>query len=62
MRGKRQKADISTAPTGMLKPSTLVSAGVHRAHRRSLSLDVSGPQRMTGTAQAIGAECRHFSQ
>jgi hypothetical protein len=49
--------------TGMLPASrSLWPQAVHRAHCRSLSLEVFGPHRMTGTAQAIGAECRHFSQ
>jgi hypothetical protein len=35
---------------------------LQRAHCRSLSLDVSAPQRITGTAHASGAWCGHFSQ
>ena len=62
VRGKRQKTYIGAAPARMLKRSALCPQATHRAHRRSLSLEVSGPHRMTGTAQAIGAECRHFSQ
>lgn len=32
---------------------------VQRAHCRSLSLEVSGPQRMTSGVSAIGARWRH---
>ena len=35
---------------------------MQRSRRRGTSLDASAPQRMTGTARAIGAWCKHFSQ
>jgi hypothetical protein len=35
---------------------------VQRARSRKTSLDAPAPQRMTGTAHASGALCRHFSQ
>jgi hypothetical protein len=35
---------------------------VQRAERRSLSLEVSAPHRITATAQASGDEWEHFSQ
>jgi hypothetical protein len=40
----------------------LTLAPKERAQRRSLSLDTSAPQRITGMAHASGAWCGHFSQ
>jgi len=34
-------------------------SGLHRAHRRNMSLDASGPHRMMNGASAIGAWCWH---
>jgi len=40
----------------------LLPQAVQRARCRSRSLDAPAPHRMTGTAQANGAWCWHFSQ
>jgi len=42
-------------PSGMLQ-------AVQRVHCRSLSLDSSGPQRITATAQGNGARCWQRTQ
>jgi hypothetical protein len=56
------KPICSPAQPGCWIVAPLWPQAVQRAHRRSLSLDVSAPHRMTGTAQASGAWCGHFSQ
>jgi hypothetical protein len=51
---ERQEAGVGAAPAGMLERGALAAEAVQRAHCRNLSLDVSAPQRITGTAQASG--------
>jgi hypothetical protein len=50
-----QEADVGATPSGCCKVAPLWPQAVHRAHCLSLSLEVSAPQRITGTAQASGA-------
>ena len=60
--GNGAKPICSPAQPGCWIVAPLWPQAVQRAHWRSLSLDVPGPHRMTGMAQASGAWWRHLLQ
>jgi hypothetical protein len=62
VRGEWQEADIGTAPAWVLERSSFVSAGSASGTSSELVARGAWSQRITGSPQAIGAECRHFSQ
>jgi hypothetical protein len=60
--GNGKKPTSAPPQLGRCIVAPLWPHAVQRAQRRSLSLDVSAPHRITATAQASGDEYEHFSQ
>jgi len=59
--GKGSNPTCMPAQLGCCRTAPFRPHLVQRADRRSMSLDVSGPQRMMNGTNATGVRCKHFS-